>query len=527
MRHTTHLFRNTFSSLFLLGAVTGHAYAFNPVVEWAWTTSAIEPNALNVMGTPSVVDLNNDGVPDVVFSSTTSTGGGNVEIGFLRALNGSDGSELFTVNQTTPVDLRVSTTCSVATGDIDNDELPEIIACDTSGTRLIAFENDGTFKWRSENLETTYWGAPSIADLDRDGTPEIIMGRQALNNAGALLWTGTGGRSVQGSVGPLSLVSDVDLDGSAEIIAGNTAYDVAGTIEWQAPLSDGYNAVANFDSDAFAEIVLVSSGQVRLLEHDGTVKWGPVAIPGGGAGGPPTVADYDNDGEPEIGVAGASRYAVFETDGSLKWSAVVQDSSSNRTGSSVFDFEDDGSAEVVYSDEIRLWVFRGTDGTVLFQENLSSCTWHEYPLVADVDGDDRAEILAVANNNCGFGPQRGVYLYGDADDAWVLTRQIWNQHTYHITNVNPDGTIPTVEENNWLVPGLNNFRLNTFGQFEGPPCDIDADRSVDIFDLRAIMAARNTPAVPGDARDVDGNGFINILDARLCVLQCTKPRCAP
>jgi hypothetical protein len=386
----------------------------------------VEPNALNIMGTPSVIDLDKDGTPDVVFGATPSTGGGLVEVGFLRALNGNDGTEMFTV---TDASLRINTAASIAVGDIDLDSFPEIVACDASGSRLIVFEHDGSFKWRSPLLEAINWGAPSIADMDQDGVPEIIVGRQVLNNVGNILWTGTGGRGSQSNVGPLSLVSDIDLDGSPEVVAGNTAYSSAGSIEWLAPVPDGSAAVGNFDADNFAEVVLVSSGVVRLLEHDGTVKWGPVPIPGGGAGGPPTVADFDSDGEPEIGVAGAVRYAVFETDGSLKWSAVVQDSSSNRTGSSVFDFEDDGSAEVVYSDELRLWVFRGTDGAVLFQTNLSSCTWHEYPLVADVDGDDRAEILAVANNNCGFGPQRGIFVYGAADNDWVLTRQIWNQHT--------------------------------------------------------------------------------------------------
>ena len=503
------------------------AQTFNPILEWSWTSSSVQPTALNVMNTPSVIDLNQDGIPDVVFGATASSTGGLVEVGFLRALNGEDGSELFTVDDLAPEDLRISTTCSIATGDIDMDGFPEIVACDSSGVRLIAVEHDGSFKWRSENLETNYWGAPSISDLEGDGDPEIIMGRQVLDSSGNLLWSGTGGRGNQGLTGPLSLVSDVDLDGSPEIIAGNTAYDVSGIIEWQAPLPDGYSAIGNFDTDAEAEIVLVAGGQVWLVEHDGTIKWGPSAIPAGGDGGPPTVADYDNDGEAEIGVAGASRYAVFETDGTLKWSAITQDGSSNRTGSSVFDFQDDGAAEVVYSDETRLWVYRGSDGTVLFETPLSSCTWHEYPLVADVDGDDQAEILAVANNNCGFGPQRGVFVYGDADEAWVLTRQIWNQHTYHITNVNPDGTIPAVEEQNWLVPGLNNFRLNTFGEFEGPPCDIDLNRVVDITDIRAIAAAKNSPAVPGDARDVDGNGVIDLNDARQCVLQCSKPRCAP
>ena len=76
----------------------------------------------------------------------------------------------------------------------------------------------------------------------------------------------------------------------------------------------------------------MSGGRVWLIEHDGSVKWGPVFIPGGGAGGPPTVADYDNDGDVEIGVAGARRYAVFETDGTLKWAAVTQDVSSTRPG---------------------------------------------------------------------------------------------------------------------------------------------------------------------------------------------------
>ncbi len=429
--------------------------SFAPVVEWRWTSSTVLPNHLNVMMTPSVVDLNGDTIPDVVFGATSSTGGGNVEVGVLRALSGANGAELFTVTDST---LYVNTAASLAVGDIDLDGRPEIIACDSSGTRLIAFEHDGTFKWRSPSLEAINWGAPALADLDQDGTPEIVMGRQVINANGAVRWTGTGGRASAGTVGAISGVADIDLDGSPDVVAGNTVYRANGSILWQAALPDGHNAVANFDGDQFPEVVLVSGGRVWVLEHTGGVKWGPVAIPGGGTGGPPTVADYDNDGDVEIGVAGASRYAVFETDGSLKWAAVTQDGSSNRTGSSVFDFEGDGSAEVVYRDELKLRVYRGTDGLVLFETAMSSCTWHEYVLVADVDADGNAEIVAVANNNCGYGPQRGVYVFGDAHDSWVTTRKVWNQHTYHITNVHEDGTVPAVEANNW--ESFNNYRQN-------------------------------------------------------------------
>ena len=502
---------------------SSHTQTFTPVLEWSWTSTAVDPTSLNVMSTPSVIDLNGDGIADIVFGSTSSTGGGAVEIGVLRALSGDTGAELFTV--TDPA-LRINTASSVATGDIDDDGRPEIIATDSTGARLIAFEHDGTFKWRSPPLEAVNWGAPAIADLNQDGTPEIVVGRQALSNAGTILWTGTGGRGDNGNVGPLSLVADVDLDGSPEIVAGNTIYSSTGVIERSAAVPDGFNAVANFDSDPQAEIVLVSDGTVRLFEHDLTVKWGPVAIPGGGAGGPPTIADFDNDGQVEIGVAGASRYAVFETNGTVKWAAVTQDGSSNRTGSSVFDFEADGSAEVVYHDETRLRVYRGSDGVVLFQTPLSSCTWLEYPLVADVDGDKNAEIVAVANNNCGFGPQRGVYVYGDPANTWVQTRAIWNQHTYHVTNIRANGTIPAVEQNNWQVPGLNHFRLNEFGQFESVKCDIDNDRDVDRHDINVIFTSRGQSAVPGDGRDADGDGVITVNDARACTLLCTRPKCA-
>lgn len=202
------------------------------------------------------------------------------------------------------------------------------------------------------------------------------------------------------------------------------------------------------------------------------MKWGPVSIPGGGEGGPPTVADFDNDGQPEIGVAGVTNYAVFETDGSLKWAATIQDGSGH-TGSSVFDFDDDGAAEVVYRDELNLRVYKGSTGEVLFETPMSSCTWLEYVIVADVDNDAHAELVAVANDNCGFGPQRGVFVFGS--DTWVPTRKIWNQHTYHITNVNEDGTIPRVEQNNWLIPRLNNFRLNTFSRGDRGAMDLTVE----------------------------------------------------
>ena len=249
------------------------------------------------------------------------------------------------------------------------------------------------------------------------------------------------------------------MDGIPEIVAGRTAYRANGDIYWDHPeLSDGWIAVADFDDDPFPEVVLVANGNVFLFEHSGEIQWGPVPIDPGATGGPPLVADLDNDGKPEIGVAGRQRYQVLEHTGVIKWSVPVSDTSSEITGSSAFDFEADGFSEVVYADERRLRVFDGTDGTVVFETEIGSATRLEYPIVADVDVDGKAEIVVVANEFNNPIPLAGIFVYGTPSERWVPTRSIWNQHTYHITNINEDGTIPARESNNWEL--FNNYRQN-------------------------------------------------------------------
>ena len=63
----------------------------------------------------------------------------------------------------------------------------------------------------------------------------------------------------------------------------------------------------------------------------------------------------------------------------------------------------------------------------------------------------------------------GIRVYEDANDKWVRSRTIWNQHAYSVTNVNEDGTIPKTSswKNNWDDPTLNNFRQNVPGDANG------------------------------------------------------------
>ena len=58
-------------------------------------------------------------------------------------------------------------------------------------------------------------------------------------------------------------------------------------------------------------------------------------------------------------------------------------------------------------------------------------------------------------------------------------------------------------------------------------CDVNDDGFVDASDVQLISAARGQAADPGDPRDANANGLVDVGDARACALQCNLPRCAP
>jgi Dockerin type I domain len=57
-------------------------------------------------------------------------------------------------------------------------------------------------------------------------------------------------------------------------------------------------------------------------------------------------------------------------------------------------------------------------------------------------------------------------------------------------------------------------------------CDVDSDSDIDSSDVNAIRAAIGQTPSPGDPRDANGDGQITMNDARACVLQCTRTKCA-
>ncbi|NMO23199.1 HYR domain-containing protein [Pyxidicoccus fallax] len=433
---------------------------FEPEVEWAWTASPLMPTHTNVNMTPVVVDVSGDGVPDVVFNSFESW---NFKTnGVLRAISGADGSDLWAV--TDPA-LRVRGSGSVAAGDIDGDGKVELCTVPEDALGIICFEHTGAFKFRAAGPKLDQGGV-SLADLEGDGTVEIIAGNHVYDSGGALKWVGedgVGGPPAPSDTGPLAFAADLDGDGRQEVVNGRAIYRHDGTLRCRAEtLGHGLAAVGNFDADPAGEVVVAWEGNVSLMEDDCTVRW-TVERLDWGVGGPPNIADFDGDGQAEVGVAGADWYSVFEADGTERWRSPIQDHSSNRTGSTTFDFEGDGRTEVVYADERALRILDGVTGAVRFETPHSSCTAYENPVVADVDADGNAEVVVAQNTACDLGAFNGIRVFRDKKDGWVNTRPLWNQHAYSVTNVADDGSIPARPAINWRTPGLNTFRTNSQG----------------------------------------------------------------
>jgi len=434
--------------------------SFEPDVQWSWAGDGSE---IYVVVTPLVANLTDDDgngsidlcdVPDIVVVAWAELYGPS----HIHVLDGATGAVHFTIPQL--VDFSVAP----ALGDIDGDGLPEIVSATSTGN-LIAFEHDGTLKWQSPSVWGAWTiGAIALADMDNDGDVEILAGNQLFDHQGMALWTAPQPAGANSA----TAAADLDGDGDLEMVLGHAAYHHDGSQLWNAGISAGYPQVADLDDDGLPEVLVTNEQGLALIEHNGVVTYQGLRPTGAPAGGltwlrPATIHDFDGDGEAEYAVSSANDYAVYEADGSILWNAPVSDQSGVAAGTA-FDFLGDGDAEAMYADENFMFVFDAMGG-VLLETPRTSRTGTEYPVVADIDNDGSAEIVVVSNEPIfgGGGTSPPVQVIRDVDDRWIQARRIWNQHTYHVTNVREDGTIPQFEPPSW--ESLNTFRTNA--QIEG------------------------------------------------------------
>jgi len=438
------------------------------------TTSQLADNLQDWAG-PSIHDLDDDGVPEVLFYGAVYDGQTGATI---------DESIAGLVDDTGTGYLPV-------VADLDGDDNAELV----TGTRIYSWDR-ASRRWSpGQTFAGTNNGFTAVADFGtfpasgpddratKDGVPEIAV----------VYYVAPGGVAKVFNVHGRELFS-------ANLVGAGTPPGPIGR--------GGPPTIADFDGDGRVEFASAGASAYHVFDPDCVGTPDPAACPS------------------------------MRTDG-ISWVQQSQDFSSNRTGSTVFDFDGDDRAEVVYGDECFTRVYDGITGQVVYSRFRTSCTWYEMPVVADVDADYNAEIVSTSNTNCetvcptvdpifdgvqcfddsdcpvaapcqreqpgdalgrcrcaqdsdcggdGFvcidpiaGPSpagkvcrashpgtelTGIRVLADGVDRWVNTRGIWNQHAYSVTNIDDAGRVPRTSQwaQNWTQPGLNNYRQNSPGE---------------------------------------------------------------
>ncbi len=452
----------------------------DPVVAWTWTGPNGEDSVLVTPLVANIDDDNGDGAidlcdtPDIIVLAVDLPAGKKDPIppGRLHVLNSVTGESKFVIDH--PLDA----TATPALADLDDDGAPELVAFERGEIvepgqigerRVVAFTSTGELAWVSDNwVLSEGGGAIAIADLDADGSPEILAPEHVLSADGELLWEPPS-PPLDNSV---PTAADLDLDGDLEVLFGGSVYASDGALLFDLQLPGGKNsgmaAIANFDDDPYPEIYVQSSNH-RFFTHDGEKQ----AQCGAGGGHPVAIDDLDGDGRAEILTGHGSWVSVLSFDGDgceTLWSSKINDNDATSSGTA-FDLLADGSAEPIYADLDSVRILDDQGGLIAEIPRIARSTGAN-PIVVDADNDGAAEIIVVGSEPIGGDSEMimraSVLLVENVDDGFAPTRRIWNQHAYHRSNIREDARVPTEQTPHWL--DANSFRTNSAPGYVGHLC---------------------------------------------------------
>lgn len=388
-----------------------------------------------VVSSPTLVDLNRDGRLDIVAGIMPTN-----ERAATRTVGGFDGATgqlLFSASTCADPMRPCNVFSTIAAGDLDGDGLPELVAT-SQDQYLHAWRSDGSeLPGFPVHLYDTTWSSPSLADLDKDGTVEVVvisdLDTTVCRNVPAAGCAANQYGSMIRVVESTGLISNQRVIGGEITISSPAVGDLTG---------DGYPEIAFTSGSCFRFQSGCGAGNppsngaerlLHLLDRNlndvfaaqpllNAAQTSPALLNvGGGAG---EIAVTDNEGW----------LYLYNTSGQRVWATCGRSSTTAcRTGiwgttpnvgtdasPVTADVDHDGSTEIVFQGEGVLRVYDAATGAVeyahqLWGDPLPMGNQVSSPVVFAMDGVMRIayHVLFDANRNNARdgGDQDGMFLF--------------------------------------------------------------------------------------------------------------------
>ena len=433
--------------------------------------------------------------------------------------------------------------------DINGDGKPEILY-----QQYVLQGEDG--KCLNPKAQNTGFGGVTIAgDLDLDGSVE------AITSSGIVRWDSkknswekaydfaidgeTFAFADFGTPGDKPESFDfTKLDGKAEVVASGESISIY-TLSGQKVFTvnsgqAGAPTIGDFDADKLPEIAVGGKNKYSVFDPQCTEKndkcqdkytlWSIKSQDADNTVSSSSLFDFDGDGQAEVVYSDECFTRILDgKNGEVLFSSYRM-SKIDREYPTISDMDKDESVEIVIMansvapgctqiDELHHGVKCVENGDCFSQKCVDGycrctsddqCNWQydsegklmqQYqcttPLAPQKESDGKVCRAYHRNGDS----HQGLVVLRDRLDRWVSSRDIWNQHAFSITNINPDGSVPALSswKQNFTDATMNNYRKN----------------------IEGVRGANTAPDITGKFTDaasvcgIDKNGTIT-LNAVVC-----------
>jgi plastocyanin len=405
-------------------------------------------------GPVAIADLDGDGIPDIIVGYGTAGSGVAILFG---SFNGDGTFQIPAVGVSNAGGivqaLAVGNLCVVSACGPNEGKADYVLITNSSTAPVQVFLGNGLS--RQFTLKTTYTAniSPSsvaIADVNRDGIPDLIVGNGGSNDISVLLGNGDGTFKpavnypvAAGTLVPSSVeVADLNGDGKPDLmVTGSSGSNLSvlygngdGTFETAISYPANQGAVAaiaaDINRDGIPDIVVANDspggpGASVLLAIPNSLQVGGNYSSGGGAPDAVATADFNGDGKADIAVVNSATNNVTIRLGNGNGSFSPTPAASYTVGSNPVaiatgDFNGDGKPDLAIanknSSNVSVLVNTSNATAVSFMQKSFTTGAGTAPadlVVGDFNGDNKLD-LAVTDSASG----NVIVLNGNGDGTF-------------------------------------------------------------------------------------------------------------